>query len=90
MQTGLYLLAGYAMVIRTSSTAEGLRSEVSAMKDQLKELANIIVTQARQDERLNNMSMRINRLDNTVEMLRKGAGWIKDPDAKSVDREYGG
>ncbi|MBR0700189.1 hypothetical protein JQ599_09780 [Bradyrhizobium diazoefficiens] len=44
--------------------------------------------QAVQDVLLENMSKSLARLDETVEGLRRGNGWIQAPPGKHVDREY--
>jgi hypothetical protein len=44
--------------------------------------------QAVQDVLLDNLSRTVDRLDKTLEALRRGDGWIQSPLNKHVDREY--
>ncbi len=44
--------------------------------------------QAVQDVLLENLSRTVDRLDKTLEALRRGDGWIQAPLNKHVDREY--
>jgi hypothetical protein len=41
-----------------------------------------------QDVLLDNLSHTVERLERTVEELRRGDGWIQSPNHKYVDREY--
>lgn len=41
-----------------------------------------------QDLMLENLSKAVERLDKTVEALRRGDGWIQAPPHQNVDREY--
>jgi hypothetical protein len=44
--------------------------------------------QAVQDILLENLSKTVERLDKTIEELRRGDGWIQKPPHQHVDREY--
>lgn len=44
--------------------------------------------QAVQDVLLDNLSKTVERLDKTIEALRRGDGWIQAPIHPHVDREY--
>lgn len=44
--------------------------------------------QAVQDVLLQNLSNTVDRLEKTVEALRRGDGWIQSPLNRHVDREY--
>ena len=88
IQTALFLLGGYAMVIKADIGARNLKEEVSEMKEELKTLANVITVQAVQTTRLDNLTVQVTQQGRTIEELRRGAGFIADRNAKSVDREY--
>lgn len=85
-QTVIFLLGVYGMVLRTDLTGKGLKEEIRDMKDELKQLAEVIKTQAVQTERINNMEKHVVMLQETVEALRRGNGFIRG--RKDVDGEY--
>lgn len=91
VQTLLILLGGYSMVIRADTMTKALKEEVKAMKDQLQGLASIITTQAVHSERMNNMSVRVTLVEQRIEDLRRGRGYVQDRvGVDTVDREYPG
>ena len=51
-------------------------------------LQNVRSHQAVQDILLENLSKAVERLDRTMEELRRGDGWIQRPPHQHVDREY--
>lgn len=88
IQTALFLLGGYAMVIKADIGARNLKEEVAEMKEELKTLANVITIQAVQTTRLDNLTAQVTTQGRTIEDLRRGTGFISDRGAKSVEREY--
>ena len=76
------------MVVRASSDSKELRDDMKAMEQELKSLAKIVTTQAVQGERLNEQSRRMTMLEERVEDLRRGKGYVNDRDVHGVDREY--
>ena len=84
VQTALFLLGGYSMVIRNDFSNKTLKSEVTEMQNELKKLSEIVTQMAVQTVRLNNLSDQFTGLQRTVEDLRRGNGWIQ----KRVDGEY--
>ena len=86
VQTVIFLLGGYAMVVRADQTTKTMRDELQSMKSEINKLATVITIQAVQTERLDNMSSRMNRIETTVEDLRRGAGWIQK--RATLDGEY--
>ena len=86
IQTILYLLGGYALVIRSSEGNRVLREQVLGIQLELKSLANVVTKIAVQDERLNNQGQRLNDLDQKIESLRRGDGFIAG--VRGVDKEY--
>lgn len=84
IQTALYLLAGYAMVIRNDAGNKNLKEEVLEMKEELKSLAQVITMQAVQTTRLDNLSGLLSSVEKRVEDLRRGNGYVQ----KELDREY--
>lgn len=65
-----------------------VQRELSGVNTELEKLAQVITLQAVQTVRIDNLSERIRLLQQNVEDLRRGRGFIQDRDAKSVDREY--
>ena len=51
-------------------------------------LLTVRAHQAVQDVLLENLSRTVERLDKTIEALRRGDGWIQSPPHQHVDREY--
>lgn len=88
VQTALYLLAGFALVVRADASAKNLKEEVTEMKNELKTLANVIVVQAVQTTRLDNLATQVVQQGKTIEELRRGTGFINNRGARSVDGEY--
>jgi hypothetical protein len=88
IQTAIYLLAGYAMIVRHDETSKSLKSEVASMQGQLLKLAEVITQLAVQETRVDNLSTQFTMLQRTVEELRRGAGWVGQAPRKSVDGEY--
>lgn len=89
MQTVVFLVGGGVMVLRTSSDNKELRDDMQTMQDELKGLAKIVTTQAVQGERLNEQSRRMTMLEQRVEDMRRGKGYVQDRDSnKALDREY--
>ena len=87
IQTAIYLLAGYAMIVRHDETSKSLKSEVSSMQGQLMRLSEVITQLAVQETRVDNLSAQFTMLQKTVEELRRGSGWVGPP-RKTVDGEY--
>lgn len=86
IQTALYLLAGYAMVIRSDGSIKTMSKQVDGMQTKLDGLAVIVTTLAVQDERLNTQSQRLNQLEQRIEALRRGEGFVAG--ARGVEKEY--
>ena len=76
------------MVVRASSDSKELRIDMKDMQEELKSLAKVVTTQAVQGERLNEQSRRMTLLEERVEDLRRGKGYVNDREVKGVDREY--
>lgn len=86
IQTILFLGGGYAMVLRNSWSNEAIKEEMKGVKLELKGLAEIIVQMAVQTTRLDNLTQNFTMLQQTVEDLRRGAGWMKKRNV--IDGEY--
>lgn len=88
IQTALYLLAGYALVVRHDESNKNLKAEVNGMQEQLKKLSEVITQMAVQTIRVDNLGQHITMLQKTVEDLRRGTGWVGTPARYSIDGEY--
>lgn len=90
VQTALFLLGGYAMVIRADIGNKNLKLEVTEMKTELKKLADVVTQQAVQTTRLDNMATQVASIERRVEDLRRGAGYVERQDGrgKVIDREW--
>ena len=86
VQTALYLLGGYGLVMRNDWSSKALTKQVEAIQVELKGLSTIVTTLAVQDERLNNQARRISDLDTKVEAMRRGEGFIAG--ARGIEKEF--
>jgi hypothetical protein len=87
VQTLLYLLGGYAMVIRNDARTENLKSQLVGMTEELKELAKVITEQAVQSTRIDNLTTMVTLMQRNLEDMRRGVGWVQSS-RREVDGEY--
>jgi len=76
MQTALFLLGGYAMVLRNDWSTKDLKEELESMEEELKKLAQVITQIAVQDIRIDNLTSLVINLQHELSDLRRGDGWI--------------
>ena len=76
------------MIVRNDITLKAFQKELAKMQQELSALAQVITKQAVQDERLNAQSQRMLMLEQRVEDLRRGRGYVQNHQAETVDREY--
>jgi hypothetical protein len=86
IQTILFLLGGYAMVVRNDGSNKTLKEQVTGIQSELKSLATVVTSLAVQDERLNNQAHRIDLMDDKIERLRRGDGFVAG--SRGVEKEY--
>ena len=86
VQTALFLLGGYAMVLRNDWSNKALKIELMAMQKQLEKLAEVITTQAVQTTRIDALYGLYASADRRIEDLRRGNGFITG--RHSADGEY--
>lgn len=79
------ICGGGAVIWRLSATVarfEGIgrqqAKEIKELKDGLDKMTAVLTTIAVQDTRINHLSATITRLENSVEELRRGVGFIKN------------
>jgi len=77
MQTALFLLGGYAMVLRNDWSTKDLKEDLKSMEGDLKKLAQVITQIAVQDIRIDNLTSLIVNLQHELSDLRRGDGWIE-------------
>ena len=77
MQTALFLLGGYAMVLRNDWSTKDLKEDLRLMEEDLKKLAQVITQIAVQDIRIDNLTSLIVNLQHELSDLRRGDGWIE-------------
>ncbi len=75
-QTAMYLLGGYALVIRSDQSNKDLKEEVEAIQIEIKTLSRIVSQMAVQEERLTNLSSRMNMFDRRMDDVVRQAGWV--------------
>jgi hypothetical protein len=88
IQTAIFLLAGYAMVVRHDESNKSLKADVSSMQGQLLKLSEVITQLAVQETRVDNLSSQFTMLQRNVEDLRRGSNWVTQPARSKVDGEY--
>lgn len=76
VQTLLYLLGGYALVIRSDTRITNLSQQMEAITEELKELAKVVTIQAVQTEKIENLQTQVVMLQRNYEDLRRGVGWV--------------
>ncbi len=86
IQTAMYLLGGYALVIRNDQSNKDLKEEVEAIQAEIKALSRIVSQMAVQEERLTNLSTRMNMFDRRMDDVVRQAGWVTG--RRIVDGEY--
>ena len=76
VQTLLFLAGCYAMVLRNDWNTRIMKEQLDGMQDELKKLAEVIVTQAVQTTRLDNLNSQVTTLGRELSDLRRGNGFI--------------
>ncbi len=80
VQTLLFVIGGYAMVIRNDEKqkihTQELRDDMGDMREELKKLSEVITVQAVQTTRIDNITSLVASLERRVEDLRRGNGYI--------------
>lgn len=82
------MFGGGIFMGRVTSRLDAHDTDTARIEASLTELRRLLVSSAVEADRLRRAEDDIQNLENTVEGLRRGTGWVKDKDAKSVDREY--
>jgi Skp family chaperone for outer membrane proteins len=88
LQTAIFLFGGVVMIIRNDISLKAFQKELAKMQQELQSLSQVITRQAVQDERLNEQSKRMSMLEQRLEDLRRGKGYVQDRLTETVDREY--
>jgi len=86
LQTLLFLVGGYGMVLRNDWSNRNLEKKMETMQNELKKLAEVVITQAVQTTQIQNLASQFTMLQRTVEDLRRGNGFVKG--RSSLDGEY--
>ncbi len=80
IQTLLFVIGGYAMVIRNDEKqkihTQELKDDMGDMREELKKLSEVITIQAVQTTRIDNITSIVASLERRVEDLRRGNGYI--------------
>ncbi len=80
VQTALFVLAGYAMVLKNDWSSKALATQMSEMEDEIKKLAIVITQIAVQDIRIDNLTSLVANLQHELYDLRRGRGVITEKD----------
>lgn len=83
------VLAGWGVgIIRSSSNMKMMIRDIDELKDIAKTTSTVLTNLAVQKERLDAQGQRLNTIDQHIDDLRNGRGYISDRHGKGVDREY--
>jgi K+/H+ antiporter YhaU regulatory subunit KhtT len=77
VQTVLFIIGGYALVIRNDENRKSLEKQISNIQEELKALGKIMTQMAVQTTRIDAISQRVNLLDQRVDDLRHGKGIVQ-------------
>jgi len=88
VQTAIFLLGGFGMVLRNDWSNKSLKSEVSGIQKELKKLSDVITEQAVQTTRIDNLNTQVSSIERRVEDLRRGNGYVQARGRSTVDGEY--
>jgi len=77
IQTLLFLGGGWAMVLKNGWDNKALEKRMTEMQEELKKLAKVIIEQAVQTTRIDNLSSQVAQIDRRVEDLRRGNGFVR-------------
>ena len=86
LQTLLFLVGGYGMVLRNDWSNKNLETKMETMQTELKKLAEVVITQAVQTAQIQNLASQITMIQRNVDDLRRGNGFVKG--RQSIDGEY--
>lgn len=75
------------MIVYNNQSNKRLESEVVDMKDELKKLAQVVITQAVQKTEIDNLQQQMVMLQRNIEDLRRGNGYVRG-NRGGVDGEY--
>ena len=84
IQTLLFLVGGYGMVLRNDWSNKQLEKKMETMQIELKKLAEVVITQAVQTTQIQNLAAQLTMVQRNVEDLRRGNGYVKS----RLDGEY--
>jgi septal ring factor EnvC (AmiA/AmiB activator) len=71
---------------KVKETLEQQSKTMSALQEDIKALNKVVTLVAVQNQRQDASEKRIDRLEQTIDELRRGNGWIGGP--KGIDKEY--
>lgn len=80
LQTVVILLGGYGLVLRNDWSNKALEKRMEIMQTELKKLADVVIMQAVQTTRLDNLASQVNSIERRVEDLRRGRGRVVESD----------
>ncbi len=86
LQTFIYLIAGYGLVIRNDQGSKDLKEEVKVIQLEIKEMTKVVTQLAVQTTRIDNLSGRMNMIDKRMDDIVRKSGWIEG--RRVVDGEY--
>jgi hypothetical protein len=83
----LVIAAGGISVFATMrTTVKNINDKVDGMQDEIKKLGDILIGQARFDEKLISLEHRVTVHDKLLDELRHGEGFVRG--RQGIDREY--
>jgi|SRR5277367_2700945 len=86
-QTVIFLAGVYGLVLRADFNSKAVKDDIMEMKEELHQLAEVIVIQAVQTSKIENLTSQVVMLQRNLEDLRRGDGFVRSH--RGVDGEYG-
>ncbi len=83
VQTALFILAGYAMVLKNDWSNKALTKQLLEMEDEVKKLAVVITQIAVQDVRIDNLTGLVVTMQRELADLRRNRGWIEEQQGRT-------
>jgi hypothetical protein len=77
---------GISVFATMRTTVRNISTKVDGMQDEIKKLGDILIGQARFDEKLTSLERRVTVHDRLLDELRHGDGFVRG--RQGIDREY--
>lgn len=76
LQTLLFLAGGYGMVLRNDWSNKAMTVNISDIRQEMKKLADVVIIQAVQTTRIDNLASQLLMIQNRMDDFSHGRGFI--------------